>query len=75
MLGILNDQPRGQTNIETPLQTMLDAFNATLDSRGSGGKVVQASNVNVNFNGELSALARILKPAIDIESNRVGRVN
>ena len=33
-LAMLGDQPAGQTNIETPLDTMIEAFNHALDSRG-----------------------------------------
>ena len=35
-MAILGDQPRGQTNIEAPLQTIVDAFNTALDNRGAG---------------------------------------
>lgn len=72
MLGILNDQPRGQVNVETPLQTMLDAFNTSLDSRNGGMATNMQPVVNIRFNGELSQLARILKPELDIESGRIG---
>lgn len=33
-LAVLGDQPKGQTNIETPLQTMVDAFNIALSQNG-----------------------------------------
>lgn len=72
MLGILNDQPRGQVNVETPLQTMLDAFNTSLDSRNGGMATNIQPTINIRFNGELSQLARILKPEIDMETNRIG---
>lgn len=46
-MAILGDQRAGQTNIETPLQTMVDAFNSALDSRGgSGGPVSITLNVD-----------------------------
>lgn len=72
MLGILNDQPRGQVNVETPLQTMLEAFNTSLDSRNGGMATNVQPTINIRFNGELSQLARILKPEIDMETNRIG---
>ena len=72
MLGILNDQPRGQVNVETPLQTMIDAFNTSLDGRNGGIATNMQPVVNIRFNGELSQLARILKPELDIESGRIG---
>ena len=34
-LAMLGDQPAGQTNIETPLQTMLEAFTSALDARSN----------------------------------------
>lgn len=42
-LAIVGDQPHGQTNIETPMGTMVDAFKAVLDDwnpRGGGGTVI-----------------------------------
>ena len=72
MLGILNDQPRGQTNIETPLATMQEAFKSSLIELGGVGGVNGGSTVNIRFTGELSQLARVLKPEIDIETNRIG---
>jgi hypothetical protein len=34
-LAVLGDQPAGQTNIEAPLQTIVEAFNMALNSRGN----------------------------------------
>lgn len=39
-LAVLGDQPKGQTNIETPLQTMIDAFNIALNQRDSGNQTI-----------------------------------
>lgn len=42
-LAIVGDQPHGQTNIETPMSTMLDAFREVLNDwnpRGGGGTVI-----------------------------------
>ena len=39
-LAVLGDQPKGQTNIETPLQTMIDAFNIALSQRDSGNQTI-----------------------------------
>lgn len=36
-LAVLGDQPKGQTNIETPLKTMIEAFNIALNQRGDVG--------------------------------------
>lgn len=44
MLAYLNDQPRGQINIETPLNTMIKAFNEALarNNNATGNVVIQA---------------------------------
>ena len=36
-MAILGDQPRGQTNIEAPLDTIVQAFNMALKNNGGGG--------------------------------------
>ena len=63
-LAVLGDQKHG-TNIETPLDTMVQAFTQALDSRGGGQTVIR-------FEGQLAPLARILKPYIDQEGSRQG---
>lgn len=63
-MAVLGDQKHG-TNIETPLETMMQAFNAALDARGN-------QNININFTGSLAQVARLLKPYIDYEDNRQG---
>ena len=65
-LAVLGDQKSG-TNIETPLSTMVDAFNMALRQNGGG-------NVTIRFDGDLAQLGRVLKPVIDRESNRRGNV-
>ena len=64
--AILGDQPAGQTNIETPLDTMVEAFRQALDERGGGGTPV------IRFEGSLAELGRVLRPVIEMENNRVG---
>lgn len=49
-MAILGDQPSGQTNIETPLPTMLEAFNESLDSRRYAGNI--PATFVINLNGE-----------------------
>ena len=46
-LAVLGDQPAGQTNIETPLDTMIQAFKSALSDGGFGGETF------VNFTIEL----------------------
>lgn len=65
-MAVLGDQKHG-TNIETPLDTMVAAFNEALANNDSG------RNINIRFDGNLAQLARILKPYIDDETTRQGR--
>ena len=62
-LAVVGDQKRG-TNIEAPLSTIEQAVANVLSS--------QNQNININFVGELAALARVLKPEIDKENVRIG---
>lgn len=64
-MAVLGDQKHG-TNIETPLDTMIQAFNTALDSRGN------SQNINIRFDGNLAQLARILKPYLDDDDVRQG---
>lgn len=65
-MAVLGDQKHG-TNIETPLETMIQAFNAALDGRDN------TQNININFTGSLAEVARLLKPQIDNETTRQGK--
>ena len=74
--AILGDQKHG-TNIEAPLETIKQAVseeNSKLISQlasiiqNNNGQV----NIEINFTGTLSQLARILKPELDKESKRKG---
>lgn len=65
-MAVLGDQKHG-TNIETPLETMIQAFNAALDGRDN------SQNININFTGSLAEVARLLKPQIDNETTRQGK--
>lgn len=60
-LSIVGDQKHG-TNIEAPLDTIVEAFNIANKNNGQ--------NVNIEFTGSLSELARILKPVITLENQR-----
>ncbi|MDL2294836.1 hypothetical protein LJC60_09465 [Ruminococcaceae bacterium OttesenSCG-928-D13] len=64
-LAILGDQKSG-TNIEAPLETIMEAMRMTLAEFG-GGK-----DVTIRFAGNLAELVRLLKPYIDKENSRVG---
>lgn len=67
-LAVLGDQRSG-TNIETPLDTMRQAFMEALDASGVGN-----TNVNVNFQGPatVAQLVRTLYPYFEIEKVRRG---
>ena len=69
-LAILGDQPTGQTNIETPLPTMVDAFKqAIAEMGGIGGNSVPV-NISLNYDGE--TFARLSIPDILSELDRQG---
>lgn len=66
--AILGDQRSG-VNIEAPLSTIEQALeNVLMRYGGIGG----TTDVNVNFTGSLSELARILQPKITAETRRRG---
>ena len=64
-MAMLGDQRHG-TNIEAPLDTMVQAFTEALDSRGG-------QNITIKFDGSLAQLARVLKPYIEDDDVRQGR--
>lgn len=66
-MAVLGDQKHG-TNIEAPLETIKQALAEVLALQEGGSETV----VTVNFTGNLAQLARVLKPAIDIENKRKG---
>ena len=66
-LAVLGDQKSG-VNIETPLSTMVDAFNAALDARGGASGPIE---VTVRIIAD-SKLTRALKTELDNESRRRG---
>lgn len=70
-MAILGDQPRGVTNIETPLPTMVDAFKQAITESGGiiGGERVPV-NINVIYDGETTA--RVMIPDILAELKRQG---
>ncbi|MDE7425381.1 MAG: hypothetical protein K2N51_17115 [Lachnospiraceae bacterium] len=67
MLAYLNDQPRGQTNIETPLNTMIDAFNQALaqNNNNTGNVVIQAD-------GDVAGIINMLRFNIKQRDELVG---
>lgn len=67
MLAYLNDQPRGQVNIETPLNTMLEAFKSALDQRQG-----MANNVVIQADGDINSIVSLLNFKIQERNNIVG---
>ena len=65
----INDQPRGQKNIETPLSTMIEAF------KKAGVSAVSAQNQNIiiETNSDFSEFIRILNFKLKEEDARVGQ--
>ncbi len=62
-LAVLGDQKRG-TNIEAPLETIVEAMMIALGKADIGGETV------VRFEGNLAQLARVLNPVIQKEQRR-----
>lgn len=65
MLAWVNDQPKGQGYIEGSIDNIAAAFEKYLGSNNVGNQ-----NINVNFTGSLSQLARVLSPEITKENSR-----
>lgn len=68
MLAWLNDQPKGQVNIETPLNTMLEAFKGALSSQEAQFN----NNVTIQANGDLNSIISLLDFKIKQNTHRVG---
>lgn len=69
-LAVVGDQPRG-VNIETPLDTMVQAFTTALNTMGlTGGG--NDTKVTVQFTGSMAQLVRMLQPEIQVETARTG---
>lgn len=64
-LAWVNDQPRGQTNIETPLDTIVRAFKEVAGNNGNQNIVIEA-------NGDLGGIIRELNFRLKNENRRIG---
>lgn len=67
MIAYLNDQPRGQINIETPLKTMIDAFDESLRRNGNN-----QGNVTIEASGDVGKLISFLDFKLKQENQRIG---
>lgn len=68
-LAIVNDQKHG-VNIESPLSTIVEAMMIALQSVNFGDDI--QVNVKAVFDGQLAALARLLRPYFEADAKRVG---
>lgn len=59
-LAIVNDQPRGQTNVEAPLQTIVDAMDIALNNRNSN-EVVREEHYHLNETELMTILHKLVK--------------
>lgn len=66
-MAVLGDQKSG-TNIEAPLDTIKQAVAEVMGQGGGSSN----GDININFNGNLAQLARVLNPEITREKTRAG---
>ena len=59
-LAIVNDQPKGQTNVEAPLQTIVDAMNIALNNRG-GSEIIREEHYHLNETELMTILHKLVK--------------
>ena len=64
-LAWVNDQPRGQTNIETPLDTIVKAFKAVSGNNSNQNIVIEAS-------GDINSIIREFNFRLKNENKRIG---
>lgn len=67
-LAWLGDQPRGQTNIETPLSTMVEAFNQALRQNRTN----EVGNITIEASGDVGKLISFLDFKLKQENQRIG---
>lgn len=67
-LAYVNDQPRGQTNIETPLSTMVEAFKQAIDETSYG----QNQMVTITADGDMLEFLRMFDIKLSKEKMRSG---
>lgn len=64
-LAWVNDQPRGQTNVETPLDTIVKAFKAVSGNNSNQNIVIEAS-------GDINSIIREFNFRLKNENKRIG---
>lgn len=71
-MAILGDQKRG-VNIETPLDTMIEAFNKALDNRGNGTGDVVIENLTVVAKVGENELSKTVVKGVRIAEKQFGK--
>lgn len=66
-LAWVNDQPRGQTNIETPLDTIVQAFKEVVGNKNGN------QNIVIEANGDLGSIIREFNFKLKNENIRIGK--
>ena len=67
-LAYLNDQPRGQTNIEAPLSTIVDAFKQALSESNYNNQ----PDITINASGDMSSFIRMLNFKLQDNNKTLG---
>ena len=65
-LAYLNDQPRGQTNVEAPLSTIIEAIREAFPSQAT------SPVINISADGDLNGIIRLLNLKLVDEQRRTG---
>lgn len=71
-MAILGDQKRG-VNIETPLETMIDAFNKALDSRGNNSGELVIENLTIINRIGNTDLSKTVVKGVRVAEKQLGK--
>lgn len=71
-MAILGDQKRG-VNIETPLETMIEAFNKALDNRGNGNGELVIENLTIINRMGNTDLSKTVVKGVRIAEKQLGK--
>jgi len=71
-MAILGDQKRG-VNIETPLDTMVEAFNKALDDRGNGSGEVVIENLTIVAKMGDTEVSKTVVKGVRVAEKKLGK--
>lgn len=71
-MAILGDQKRG-VNIETPLDTMVEAFNKALDDRGNGSREVVIENLTIVAKMGDTEVSKTVVKGVRVAEKKLGK--